>query len=83
MKYLYLVQPSILLQTDRYKFDISYNLERRIYNYGKKTLILYRVFSIINPTNIENLLKIFFKKYIYCGNEYIQFENLKLLKIKF
>lgn len=83
MKGLYLVQPSILLQTDRYKFGISYNLDRRIYNYGKKTLILYRVFSIINPTNIENLLKIFFKKYIYCGNEYIQFENLQLLKIKF
>ena len=81
-KGLYLIQPESLNNTNYYKFGISNNLDNRIKSYGKKTKILYK-FITKNPKKIENLIIIIFKDYIYCGNEYIEYNDINSLYEKF
>ena len=62
---IYLVQPSELNETNRYKFGMSKkNINSRIKNYGSETRVLCKYFTI-KPDQIENLMKIILKKYIY------------------
>jgi hypothetical protein len=81
-KGVYLVQPQYLKNSNRYKFGMSDNLDERIKIYGKDTIIYYNIFSIINPFNIENILKNLLNEYVYAGNEYIEFNDLDELKLK-
>ncbi len=71
-KIVYLVQPEVLIGTDRFK--IGKSTEKgldRIKSYGKGTNILY-ICKCNNPTNVELLVINEFKKYfkLVCGNEY-------------
>ena len=80
---IYLVQPSELNETNRYKFGMSKkNINSRIKNYGSETRVLCKYFTI-KPNQIENLMKIILKKYIFTKKEYIKFDNEEELKIVF
>jgi hypothetical protein len=82
-KGVYLVQPACLIDTNRYKFGMSSNIDKRVKDYGKDTIIIFKFYSFIEPNIIEELLKIIFDKYIYTKNEYIIFDDLQILKNMF
>jgi hypothetical protein len=80
---IYLVQPSILQNTNRYKFGISNtNLDRRIDQYRSGTVVLCKYYCE-NPVAIENELKIAFNDKIYFGNEYIIYDDKEEMISKF
>ena len=78
-KGIYLVKPGLLRKTNIYKFGMSDNLDRRIMDYGKNTTIIFKLYCI-EPNKIEKILKKIFKKYVYHGYEYIEFNNIYELK---
>lgn len=82
-KGVYLIQPSELIETNRYKFGMSNkDIINRIKSYGSDTKQIYILYTII-PKNIENLLKIIFKNHIFTKREYIKFDDYNSLKILF
>ena len=83
MSGVYLIQPSYLKDTNKYKFGLSIsNLNNRIKSYGKLTTIIFKLYTNI-PRKIENILKIIFKDNVYANSEYISYNNLENLKILF
>lgn len=84
MSGVYLVQPGILIDTSRYKFGQSENVNIRIKSYGSNAKVLCKIY-VSYPLLYEQHIKKIFSKYVYSGNEYIQFNNeikLKTLFIK-
>lgn len=72
---VYLVQPAILTETNRYKFGMSNkNVDNRIKSYGANTIVLHKYYCN-NPRKIENILKLYFKNHIYANDEYIKYDN--------
>lgn len=81
MSGVYLVQPSTLLNTIRYKFGQSENLNKRIKNYGSDVKILCKIY-VAFPLLYEEYIKKILSKYVYSGKEYIKFNNeTKLINI--
>ena len=78
---VYLLQPSVLRDTNIYKFGMSNDLDKRVTDYGKLRKLVYKFYTN-NPDFIEEIFKKIFNDYIYDGNEYILYENLIELKYK-
>lgn len=78
MEGVYLVQPDMLLNTNKYKFGMSKEVDKRVKNYGSngKILAKYRCkYSLLH----EKKLKYIYKNMVFVRNEYIQHDDENIL----
>jgi hypothetical protein len=79
---VYLIQPEILLGTNKYKIGCSSkNNMNRINSYGKNTRKIY-IEECINPFEIEKIIKNMFKNKfkLICGNEWFEGDENDIVK---